>query len=325
MIAPPGLSVLDSVGPQAARVEALWSVFWWVSVAVTTLVLGFELVAIARSVARRRRQGDRSPLATDPMQERRIIRVIVGATILTVLTLCVLLVVSVRTGDALAALADDGDPVEVKITGHQWWWAIEYDPTTPNRVTTANELHVPVGRTVKLQLASADVIHSFWVPNVHGKKDLIPGRQNETWIRIDEPGRYIGQCAEFCGLQHARMRIVIVAEPADEFEAWLAAQREPASAPMTDSARRGRDVFTQGTCAMCHTIVGTDAGGAVGPDLTHLASRSRIAAGMLPNTVGHRAGWILDPQHIKPGVRMPPNQLSSADLEALLAYLETLR
>jgi cytochrome c oxidase subunit 2 len=214
----------------------------------------------------------------------------------------------------------------VQITGYQWWWSVEYVYPQPNlRFTTANELHLPVGRPILFKLRGADVIHSFWVPNLHGKTDLIPGRENTTWLQIDKPGIYRGQCAEFCGAQHAHMALVVVAESSDDFERWVVAQREPAPAPTTPAQSRGLNVIERGPCALCHTIRGTTAGARTAPDLTHFASRSTIAAGTLPNTPGYLAGWISDPQHVKPGSRMPPTGLSGEDLQAVLAYMETLK
>jgi cytochrome c oxidase subunit 2 len=212
------------------------------------------------------------------------------------------------------------------VTGHQWWWEFEYLHPQPSlSVTTANELHLPVGRPVVFRLQSADVIHSFWVPNLHGKIDLIPGRQTATWLQADRPGVSRGQCAEYCGAQHAHMALSVIAEPAGDFERWLAGQRAVAPAPSTPEQSRGLAVVERGPCAMCHTIRGTAAGARLGPDLTHFATRSTIGAGTAPNTRGHLAGWIADPQRLKPGNRMPPTGLSPADLQAVLAYLEILK
>lgn len=324
------MSALEPAGPQADRIGALWNLFLVVAVIVTVLVIGVELVGVVRAVRRRRREAFADPLARDPVGDRRRLHVIAVATAATVATLIGLLIASVETGKALAALGDrrpaEGQPLTIKITGHQWWWEVEYEHTVPAlRVTTANELHLPVGRPVLLRLASSDVIHSLSIPSLHGKKDLIPGRENVTWIQADRAGVFRGQCAEFCGVQHARMALPVVAEAPAAFEAWLAHQRQPAPPPATEAARRGQAVFLTGACVMCHTIRGTDAGATAGPELTHLASRTSLAAGTLPNTRGHLLGWISDPQRIKPGVRMPPNPLPSADLDALLAYLETLR
>ena len=214
----------------------------------------------------------------------------------------------------------------MRVTGHQWWWQVDYqDPIHSRRLTTANEIHVPVGRRVRLEVRSADVIHSFWAPNLHGKIDLIPGYGGATSFRADRAGVYRGRCAEYCGLQHAKMDFVIVAEPPERFAAWYEAQLRSAPAPADTLQQKGQQVFLSKGCALCHTIRGTPAGSRVGPDLTHLASRRTIAAGTLPNTRGHLAGWVSDPQKIKPGVKMPPNQLASDELHALLDYLQSLK
>jgi cytochrome c oxidase subunit 2 len=220
----------------------------------------------------------------------------------------------------------DPNPIKIKVTGHQWWWEIQYDDPVPSQlVTTANELHVPVGKDVQLDLRSSDVIHSFWAPNFLGKKDLVPGHPTTTWFRADRPGTFTGQCAEFCGVQHAHMRFVIVAEPKEKFVGWLNAQRQPSVKPATEEEKRGQQIFLNATCIMCHTVQGTPARGMMGPDLTHVGSRPTLAAGTLPNNLGHITGWVTDPQQIKPGVRMPQNQFSPGDLLALAAYLESLK
>jgi cytochrome c oxidase subunit II len=174
-------------------------------------------------------------------------------------------------------------------------------------------------------LNARDVIHSFWAPNLAGKKDLIPGYTQSMWFQADTAGIYRGQCAEFCGMEHALMAMFVVAQPRAEYDAWVARQREPAQAPTDSVAARGKEVFMTGSCAMCHSIDGTEAGSHVGPDLTHLASRRTIAAGTLPNTRGALAGWIVDAQGIKPGAKMPPNAIEPRDLDALLTYLQSLK
>jgi cytochrome c oxidase subunit II len=320
------MSVLDPAGPQAGSIAALWQLFQWVAVVVFLIVGTAFVVAIARSTARRRGEGDANPLVLDLARERRMTRLIAASGGVSVVILFALLVASIRSGSQLASLEDRPDALHVRITGHQWWWQIDYEHDAPTlSATTANELHIPVGRPVHLELTSSDVIHSFWVPSVHGKKDLIPGRINRTWIEVDEPGEFEGQCAEFCGLEHARMRLKIIAEPPAVFAAWLAHQRTSAESPATAEAQRGQDIFLGGPCVTCHAVSGTKAGGQLGPDLTHLASRMTIAAGELTNNRGNLAGWLLDPQSQKPGVHMPAITLASTDLDALLAYLETLQ
>jgi cytochrome c oxidase subunit 2 len=192
-------------------------------------------------------------------------------------------------------------------------------------VVTANELHIPTGKPIVLQLSSNDVIHSFWVPALHGKIDLIPSRENTIKIQADVPGVYRGQCAEYCGYQHAHMAFWVVAEPEATYATWLAAQSSPALAPGDETAKKGRDVFLSRPCVLCHTIQGTDARGIAGPDLTHVASRTSLAAATIPNSKGQLAGWILDSQSLKPGNNMPSMALDPRELHALLAYLETLR
>jgi cytochrome c oxidase subunit 2 len=231
----------------------------------------------------------------------------------------------VFTSRALARLPLKG-AVNITLIGHQWWWEARYrDEDASREFSTANELHIPVGRPVIVTLLSNDVIHSLWIPNLQGKKDLIPGRTATLRLRADKPGVYRGQCAEFCGLEHALMALQVVAEPNQGYEAWAARQRQPAPDPGSALTQRGQQVFLSTSCVMCHTIGGTTAGGRLGPDLTHLASRATIAAGMFPNNRGHLAGWIADPQALKPGVNMPANSLPPDDLQALLAYLETLK
>jgi cytochrome c oxidase subunit II len=257
--------------------------------------------------------------------ERRLARVISVAIGVTAVILFVLLVSSYRTGKAIASLGGEKE-LEVEVIGHQWWWELRYiDELPSNHLITANELHIPVGRPVRLRLLSRDVIHSFWVPALHGKRDLVPGQEATHVIQADTPGEYVGQCAEFCGLAHARMQLRVVAEEESAFWAWKRAMLQPPPAPTTEETRRGQEVFVRGPCGSCHTIAGTEAAGTVGPDLSHLASQRAIAANTLPNTRGHLAGWLLDPQRLKPGVRMPPNPFTSEDLHALLAYLEKLR
>jgi cytochrome c oxidase subunit 2 len=216
---------------------------------------------------------------------------------------------------------------DIRLVGHQWWWEVRYVGGAPDRhFATANEIHIPVGQTVHLELASVDVIHSFWVPNLSGKVDLIPGQANQMQLRADKPGVYQGKCAEYCGTQHASMRIIVVAEPASEFENWRARQLEPASSPSTPQEVRGQEVFMSRACSLCHNIRGTLAGGAVAPDLTHLASRRGLAANMLSNDNANLAAWVTHAQGLKPGARMPNvMQFSGEELQYLVSYLAQLR
>ena len=311
-------SALHPAGPQATHISQLWWLMLWVCAGVFVLVVGLLLYAVWHP----RRQDQ---TVTAPETERRTAGVVAAAVAVTGLVLFAFLIADFRTSRALAALSTP-QPLKVTITGHQWWWHIEYAAPVPNqRVTTANELHIPVGRPVLLELTSHDVIHSFWVPNLHGKKDLIPGYVTSLWLQADQPGVFRGQCAEFCGYQHAHMAFLVVAEPPAQFAAWLEAQRAPAVAPSEALQQRGQEVFFASACVLCHTIRGTPAGARAAPDLTHLASRQTLAAATLPNVPGHLAGWIVDAQQSKPGNKMPPNSLTGSDLQALLAYLTSLK
>ena len=305
--------VLEPLGPEGARVENLWWLFFWVCTAVYVIVIAL-LVA---GVLRRRRE------LTPEGRKRRTTAVIVGAVVSAVI-LFVFLFADVSTGRAVLNLP--ADALHVEVTGHQWWWEVKYPAEPPSDiVTTANELHVPVGRPVVVVLQSDDVIHSFWIPNLNGKRDAIPGRRTELRFQAARPGIVRGECAEFCGYQHAHMAFLVVAESPAEFDAYLAAQRRPAAEPTTPEQHRGRQVFLSAPCVLCHSITGTPAFGRTAPDLTHVASRLTLAAGTLPNAEGPLGGWIVDPQRIKPGNHMPPNLLPPADLMALLSYLENLK
>ncbi len=216
-------------------------------------------------------------------------------------------------------------PVTIDITAHQWWWDAEYhELIEAGRFHTANEIHIPVGEPVRLRLASADVIHSFWVPKLGGKMDVIPGQTNITWLQANEPGRYMGQCSEFCGVDHAHMHLFVVAQPRAQFDAWRASQLRPAPKPRTLDQMRGM-ALVEYRCSLCHAVRGTNAAASVAPDLTHLMSRKTIAAGTLPNTIPALSGWIENPQSVKPGALMPNQALSGPQMADLRAYLETLQ
>lgn len=312
------LSAVDPAGPQAGRILDLTWYLTAVGSAVFLLVVGFLLYAVWRG---HRREEN----AAGPEAERRMTVWVAGAVGVTAAILLATLGYNLVVGRALARFAEP-EALVVRVTGHQWWWEVEYqDPMYDRRLTTANEIHVPVGRRVRLEVQSSDVIHSFWAPNLHGKLDLIPGYSGTTYFRADRPGVYHGRCAEFCGLQHARMDFLVIAEPPERFAAWYEQQLRAAPPPADSLQQKGQQVFLSRQCALCHAIRGTPANSRVGPELTHLASRRTLAAGTLPNTRGHLAGWVVDPQRIKPGAKMPPNQLSSDELHALLSYLQSLK
>lgn len=222
-----------------------------------------------------------------------------------------------------------GDPPvpQIHIIGHQWWWEVKYDSRPPDQqFTTANEIHIPVGKPIDILLTSADVIHSFWVPTLHGKQDIIPGQPNVIRIQADAPGNYEGECAVFCGEQHARMRLLVVAQPEEEYEAWYQHQLQPAVQPTDAEALHGEDVFMGAPCALCHSVRGTMAGGRVAPDLTHLASRQEIAGNSYTNDKAYLEAWVTHAQSLKPGAEMPDlTAFSGTDLRALVAYLRQLK
>ena len=231
---------------------------------------------------------------------------------------------------AMVTLANTGPPsgepaFTIEVTGHQWWWQVRYLSDQPSHnFETANEIHIPVGKPVRVKLVSADVIHSFWVPALVGKTDLIPGQTNVTWLEASKPGLYRGQCAEYCGQQHAHMALMVVASQPDQFQAWWDFQlgREPQ--PKQQAAVAGETDFIQ-KCGVCHTVRGTPAHGIVGPDLSHLMQHHTIAAGTLVNNTGNLAGWISNPQAIKPGSMMPQPEISPAQLQRILAFLQMLK
>jgi len=229
------------------------------------------------------------------------------------LTLAVVFVLMLGTLRDIGAATDA--QLRIRATGHQWWWEFDY-----SGIVTANEMHIPIDTAIDIELASVDVNHSFWVPELGGKTDMIPGQINHLRLLTRRPGVYLGQCAEFCGVEHAWMRIRVVAEAKEDFDRWLATQGSPATAS-GDGAR----VFQANTCVNCHAIRGTSARGVAGPDLTHVGGRATIAAGVLPSDAASIRAWLVDPQRYKPGAFMPRVPLSDADLDALASYLGSLR
>jgi len=316
-------NVLDPAGPPNRMVNRL---FW--TMLVVSAIVWLAVVVAAFWAARSRRRTTREDLepvivAPNDVQRRhtRIVGALIGATTLVLL---LFLVFDFTVGRALAE--HPSRALTIEVIGHQWWWEVHYvDPDPSKLVVDANELHIPTGGPVQIKLSSHDVIHSFWVPNLIGKRDLIPGYTSSLFVSADQPGTYRAQCAEFCGAEHAKMALPVVVHTPAEFANWLATSRQPAAQPNDSSAQQGMRVFLAGPCSSCHSIAGTPAFATVGPNLTHLASRLTIGAGTLVNTRGNLAGWIVDPQSIKPGVRMPSNQLEAKDLRALLDYLETLK
>ncbi len=297
-------SALRTATPQAESLAGLWWLMLGLSVAVFAVVMA--LLAAGLLMPRR------------PPPGERVIMVGVGVT---VVVLGGLLVHSTLVGARVAA-GTDGDPLRVEVVGRQWWWEVRYPQ---DGAVLANEIRLPAGRPVEIALISGDVIHSFWVPGLAGKMDLVPGHPNLLRITPAEPGVFRGQCGEYCGTQHALMAFMVVVQPPADFARWLVGQGEPAAEPADGLAARGRALFLSSGCGACHTVRGTAADGRVGPDLTHVGSRLTIGAGILPQNVGTLGGWIANSQAIKPGNAMPVfDQFSGGELRAIATWLAGL-
>jgi cytochrome c oxidase subunit 2 len=315
------LGYLDAAGERAQVILPLT----WFTLIVSTLVCLIIAVLLWLGVRRAKSSGGAAETRATPVERGADgIRWISVGLMLSGLPLLATLV---WTMVALAAVS--GPPAHpdltLDVTAHQWWWEVAYDSDQPSKTfITANEIHVPVGARVLIRLHGADVIHSFWVPQLSGKTDTIPGQTNLSWLQARQAGRYLGQCSEFCGFQHAHMAFEVVAEPAAEFQAWRTQQLQSAPAPMTPAQLRGL-ALVEYRCGLCHRVRGTGAGAISAPDLTHLGSRRMIAAGTLPNNPGNLVGWTEDPQSIKPGALMPRQYLSGQELSDLLAYLSVLK
>jgi cytochrome c oxidase subunit 2 len=309
-------NTLAPEGPQAKSVASLW--WWlmggaWVGLAV---VCGLLVLAWVK----RNRMG---PGRVPDEKLGCVVVIWLGVAVMVVVLVAVFVVGDLDVLDETAAPAATKTDLTVRAIGHQWYWEFDY-PATPHAVT-ANELHIPVRTPVRVVATTADVIHSFWVPELNRKIDTIPGQTNSIELYADRPGRYRGQCNQFCGLQHAHMGFYVFAEPPAQFRAWLAKQAQPARAPTSPAARSGERVFMQGPCSSCHTIRGTEADGYVGPDLTHLASRTSLAGLVLPNTQDALERWVMDAQDVKPGNQMPDVNLTRRQLTQVVAYLESLK
>lgn len=310
-------SSLDPAGPRAERIADLWWVMFWLSMAVWALVSLLLAYAYLRA---RRRSGN-------PPSDRSLIQFVLWfGAILPAVVLAGLTVLDVMTTKALLRPARP-TKLTIEVTGLQWWWRVQYSGAEANRTfRAANEIRVPVGRPVEMRLKSADVIHSFWAPALSGKLDMIPGKTNRFWIEATKPGIYRGQCAEYCGAEHALMAFYVVAMEPEAFEVWLEKEAQPALEPALPRLKRGKALFLASGCGACHTVRGTPAEGLNGPDLTHIGSRMSIGAGILPNTQATLAGWIASAQHIKPESRMPSfDVFEGEDLRAIAAYLESLK
>jgi cytochrome c oxidase subunit 2 len=312
-------SVLDPQGPHADHLARLIWIFTALCSAIWLVVMTVLLAGLLRRKATRH-----DPLILDPGQERRSVMMVGGAVTGTLITVLALTALSFASQRALHAR--ETPAVTIKVTGYQWWWDVRYESDRPDQTfVTANEIHIPVGQPVTVKLAASDVIHSFWVPSLTGKMDLIPGQDNEIQFKATRPGVYRGQCAEFCGWQHAHMGIMVVALPVEEFAAWRRGQVAAASVPDDEARRKGAELFVTKACVMCHTVRGTSAGSRAGPDLTHFGGRRSIAAATLPMSRGNIAAWIVDPQGIKPGVNMPNVPIAADEIDPLVNFLAGLK
>jgi cytochrome c oxidase subunit 2 len=303
-------SILDPQGPEARQLADVWWLMFGLAAAVYVVVAGLILFAIVRN-----RRGDKP---SSRLNDHAF--VVIGGLVVPVAILAILAVVTVRTTTDVRQ-PQQGELL-IDVEAHDWWWEVRYPASG---IVTANEIHVPVGRQVAVSIRTADVIHSFWVPQLAGKLDAIPGQRNVLRFTADRAGVYRGECAEFCGIQHANMNFLVVAEEASRFGQWEQTEVQGAGLPTSDETQRGRVVFERESCAGCHTIRGTSATGTLGPDLTHVGSRRTLGAATIPNNTGNLTGWIEDAQAYKPGNKMPPIHLGVADLRALVAYLEAQR
>ena len=304
-----GASILRPASPNASEIRSL---AFYVLLIVSGIFLVVEGLLIASIVRFRNRPESEVPQTHG---NRRL------ETVWTLIPAILVIVIFALTVNTMQALDLPGGEVQVEVTGHQWWWEVRYPGT---EAVVANEIHVPVQRGIGVTLTSADVIHSFWVPQIGGKTDLVPGHTNHTSFLAATPGRYHGECAEFCGLQHAGMRFWRVVYKAADFSAWLNHPAEPAAEPTEPQAVAGKEVFLSMPCGGCHAIRGTEARGNIAPDLTHVGSRLSLAAGTLDNTSENLRRWLRDPQAVKPGNKMPTPQLTNEQLDQLTAYLEGL-
>lgn len=313
------MSYLSGAGTRALHTIPLL----WAMIIVSLLVIAIASIALLGGIFRSRE-------AVSPAQRGTWIEwrpgglhwlyyglgisalVLLGTMIWTVITL------------AAASVPPTEPKVKLEVVGHQWWWEVRYLSPDPSRLfSTANEIHIPVGEPVEISLRAADVIHSFWVPKIAGKTDLIPGQTNKAWVAAEKPGVYRGQCGEYCGRQHAHMALFLIATPRKEFEAWWDHMLSSTKPPKTEPEIAAETVFIA-KCGVCHTVRGTRAGGFLGPELTHLMTRHTIAAGTLPNDIGHLSGWVADPQGIKPGALMPRLDISGPQLAQLREFLKRL-
>lgn len=307
-------STLDPASDSSREITDLW---WFMLIAATVVVAVVTALALLAVLRRQGRLGDRVARRLSGMRT-----VALGGVVFPLIVLAVLFAWTLETLVETAPGSEDPE-LTIEVTGRQWFWDVRYPGA--EEAITANEIHVPVGVPVEIEVRTEDVLHSFWVPRLNRKIDLVPGEVNRITFTASERGVYRGQCAEYCGTQHGNMAFLVIADDHERFDSWLASISQPAIEPTNPDRRRGQEVFLDQGCGDCHTIRGTPAAGEAGPDLTHLAARRMLAGATIPNTRGDLGGWILDPQGIKPGNKMPGFDIGGEDLQHLLDYLEGLR
>jgi cytochrome c oxidase subunit II len=300
-------SMLHPVSPDSGRINWLF----WVLTGISSAMLGLTMLLLLLALL--------AKPTKSPPGDRFIL--IWGVALPTVVLLGILFLALDADLALRPAHRDDPNQLRISVKGHMWWWEVRYPDLG---IVTANEIHIPVGRRVRLELSSADVVHSLWIPNLNGKMDMMPDHNTYLRLLADRPGEFRGACAEYCGLQHALMAFRVIVLEEEDFLAW-AAERQPKPPPTDPILTRGHKVFFRAACHSCHTISGTKAVGTAGPDLTHIGSRRTLAAGTMMNNRENMADWILNPGRRKPGNRMPPTPLEREDLDALVAYLESLQ
>jgi len=306
-----GVRALDPAGPAAAAIANLWRVMLALSIVIFVGVMATLAVAIWG-----RREDDEG-------RREKVGRhlVVIGGFLLPAIVILGLMAYNTYVSVDLEK-PPSAPALTVSVRSNQWWWHVHYPD---HDITTANEIHIPAGQSVALQLTSDDVIHAFWVPALQGKRDMMPDHVGHLWLQADEPGTYRGQCAEFCGRQHAKMEFLVISHEQEAFQSWVEERQAPRPELSDEQALRGEDVFMEYGCGDCHTIRGSDANGELGPDLTTLAARRELGAGTVANTRENLGAWILNAQAFKPGNLMPPVSMPDEDLQDLLVYLETLR
>lgn len=307
-------SALHPSSDVAGRLDGLFDYIFWLAVVVFVVVETVLIVTLFRYREKRKRERPKPVHGHTGLE--------IGWTVVPAIILIAIAIPTIQMIFLVDRPPETDDVLTIEVIGKQWWWEFRYPD---EEIVTANEAHVPVGRTVEFRLRSADVVHSFWVPRLAGKRDMIPGKENMLWFRADSAGVFWGQCAEYCGTAHALMGFRIIAEPAQEYAAWSDRMRAPAPEPTERLARLGRSVFMSNACIGCHRIEGTEAAAAVGPDLTHVGSRTTIAAGLLENNPENLSRWIANPQKVKPGNLMPNMRLTDEQVTQLVAYLMSLR